>query len=301
MLRALEGVYGRAHSAPVSGWHARSRIFDLALGGDAGRERCHVVEVGPRDGKAIVLLHGIAVSSWAWRKNLEPLAAKGFRVIAICHKGHGWSGRGESPQDLPNLSRFVLAAMDHLGVASATFVGNSLGGGVSLWTALHAPERVERMVLINPACHVDQIPWQALKSQIAALAPLYRVFVGPTLLRIPLAAIAYRNLPIDREYMAGFWAPFSIPGSMRSLVATARALPAAIASLDARLPEIQHETLVIWGEQDALLPVQGAHRLVRRLPHARLVLIPEAGHCPHEESPARVNQLIADTVGGVGG
>jgi len=279
----------------VSGWHARSRIFDLVIGSHP-RERCHVVDVGPRDGKPIVLLHGIAVSSWAWRKNLEPLAAMGFRVIAICQKGHGWSGRGQGGFDLPTLSRFVLAALDHLGVGRATFVGNSLGGGVSLWTALHAPERVDRLILINPACHVDQLPWSALKSQVAALAPVYRVLVGPTLLRIPLAAIAYRNLPIDRDYMAGFWAPFRVPGSMRTLVATARALPAAIASLDARLPEIQHETLVIWGEQDVLLPVQGAHRLVRRLPNARLVLVPEAGHCPHEESPARVNQLIADTV-----
>ncbi len=133
------------------------------------------------------------------------------------------------------------------------------------------------------------------------MAPVYKLLVGPTLLRIPLAAIAYRNLPIDRDYMAGFWAPFSVPGSMRTLVATARALPAAIEALDARLPEIRHETLVIWGEKDVLLPVQGAHRLVRRLPNARLVLVPEAGHCPHEESPARVNQLIADTVRAVGG
>ena len=284
----------------MSGWHARSRIFDLVIGADA-RERCHVVEVGPRDGKPIVLLHGIAVSSWAWRKNLEPLAAKGFRVIAICQKGHGWSGRGHGGYDLPTLSRFVLAALDHLGVPKATFVGNSLGGGVSLWTALHTPERVDKLILINPACHVQQLPWPALKTQIAALAPVYKLLVGPTLLRIPLAAIAYRNLPIDRDYMAGFWAPFSVPGSMRTLVATARALPAAIEALDARLPEIRHETLVIWGEKDALLPVQGAHRLVRRLPNARLVLVPEAGHCPHEESPARVNQLIADTVRAVGG
>jgi len=271
-------------------------MFDLSLASGQS-ERCHVVDVGPRDGKPLVLLHGIAVSSWAWRKNLEPLAAGGFRVIAICHKGHGWSGRGNGSQDLPALSRFVLAALDHLGIERATFVGNSLGGGVSLWTALHEPERVDQLVLINPACHSEQLPWAALKSQVAALAPVYSALVGPTLLRIPLATIAYRNLRIDRDYMAGFWAPFSAKGSMRTLVATARALPAAIAALDQRLAEVRHRTLVIWGEQDALLPVQGAWRLVRNLPNARLVLVPEAGHCAHEETPERVNQLIIDTVG----
>lgn len=266
-----------------------------------GGERCHVVEAGPATGKPVVLLHGIAVSSWAWRKNVDVLARRGLRVIAICHKGHGWSGRGGDDHSIPALSRFVLAALDELGIAKATFVGNSLGGGVSLWTALHAPERVEQLVLINPACHVDQIPWPALKTQIAALVPLYRAFVGPTLLRIPLSLIAYRNLPIDREYMAGFWAPFMVDGSMRTLVATARALPAAIEALDRRLPEIVHPTLVIWGEKDALLPVQGAWRLVRRVPNARLVLVPEAGHCPHEETPDRVNRLIVDTVLGAAG
>jgi pimeloyl-ACP methyl ester carboxylesterase len=199
-------------------------------------------------------------------------------------------------QDIPALSRFVLGAMDHLGVERATFVGNSLGGGVSLWTALTAPDRVDKLVLVNPASHVAQLPWPLLKSQLQALAPVYRALVGPTLLRIPLTAIAYRNLPVDRDYMAGFWAPFEARGSMRALVATARALPEAIATLDARLSEIRHETLIVWGERDGLLPASTAHRLQRKLPHARLVLIPEAGHCPHEETPARFNRLVLDFV-----
>lgn len=277
------------------GWHPRSRFLDLRLRGKP--TRCHVVELGPQDGKPIVLLHGIAVSSWAWRHNVEPLAAQGFRVIAICQRGHGWSTRDPGGQDMPSLSEFVLAALDRLGVGRATFVGNSLGGGVSLWTALHEPARIDRLVLINPASHASQLPWQALRTQVSALAPVYRALVGPTLLRIPLATIAYRNLPVDRDYMAGFWAPFKARGSMRALVDTARALPRAIDTLDERLAEIAHPTLVIWGERDALLPAQGAHRLVRRLPNARLVLVPEAGHCAHEETPERVNRLITDHAG----
>lgn len=278
------------------GWHPRSRIFDVVI--DGKPERCHAVDLGPRDGPALVLLHGIAVSSWAWRKNLEPLAARGLRVIAICHKGHGWSGRGNGQHDLTTLSRFVLGALDHLGVERASFVGNSLGGAVSLWTALHEATRVERLVLINPASHLSQLPWPAI-GLIGAMAPVYRALFGPTLLRIPLATIAYRGLPIDRDYMAGFWAPFKARGSLRTLAATARALPPAIATLDRRLAEVRHPTLVIWGEADALLPVQGAHRLVRQIPHARLVVLPGVGHCPHEENPERTNHLIADAVLGL--
>ncbi len=287
----------------MKAWHAKSRFFEV----EGLRAHAVVLEPEPvladgREVQTLVLLHGIAVSSWAWRHNLEALS-KHCRVIALCHKGHGWSGRPHDAkgregdgQDIPALSRFVLGAMDHLGVDKATFVGNSLGGGVSLWTALTAPDRVDKLVLVNPASHVAQLPWPLLKSQLQALAPVYRALVGPTLLRIPLTAIAYRNLPVDRDYMAGFWAPFEARGSMRALVATARALPEAIATLDARLPEIRHETLIVWGERDGLLPASTAHRLQRKLPRARLVLIPEAGHCPHEETPARFNRLVLDFV-----
>ena len=282
------------HLSAVRPWHPDSRFFTI------DGVRAHAVVVEPRRpsaaSKNLVLLHGIAVSSWAWRKNLDALAEH-HRVIALCQKGHGWSGRVAKDLDIPSLSAFVLGAMDRLELDSATFIGNSLGGGVSLWTSLTAPERVDKLVLVNPASHLGQLPWPLLKSQIGALAPVYSALVGPTLLRIPLATIAYRNLPIDRDYMAGFWAPFTEKGSMRSLVATARSLPRGIDALDQRLSAVTHPTLVVWGERDGLLPAATAHRLVRRIPGSRLVLIPEAGHCPHEESPERFNRLVLDFVG----
>lgn len=274
-------------------WHPESRIFTV------DGVRAHAVVLEPRrpspESKNLLLLHGIAQSSWAWRKNLESLAEH-HRVIALCQKGHGWSDKTHQGLDIPSLSAFVLGAMDRLELESATFVGSSLGGGVSLWTSLVAGDRVDGLVLVNPASHLGQLPWPLLKSQVHALAPVYRALVGPTLLRIPLTAIAYRNLPIDRDYMAGFWAPFTEKGSMRSLVATARSLPASIDALDQRLSDVDHPTLVIWGERDGLLSPGTAHRLVRKIPRSRLVLIPEAGHCPHEETPDRFNRLVLDFI-----
>lgn len=286
-------------------WHPAGRFLTVE------GVRCHVVDLAPSPAATppgpaseaafeapptLVLLHGIAVSSWAWRHNVDVLA-RDFRVIAICQQGHGWSGRpARADYSLAGLSRFVLGALDQLGVPHATFIGNSLGGAVSLWTALHAPERVERLVLVNPASHLRQLPWVALHTQIAALLPFYRAVLGPTLIRIPLAGLAYRNLPIDREYLAGIWAPYLREGAMAATLATMRALPAGIAALDARLPGVAHETLVIWGERDDLLPARTAHRLVRFLPRARLVTFAASGHCPQEEEPARFNQVVRSFV-----
>ena len=277
----------------MNGWHPASRFLDLEVG-ERSPMRAHVVDTGSAESAhahaPVVLIHGIGVSSWAWRKNIDVLA-RDFRVVAICQKGHGWSGRGGGGYALPDLAKFVWRALDRLGIARASFVGNSLGGAVSLYTAIHDPARVARLLLVNPAAHIEQRPWSLLRSQVAALAPVYRALVGPTIFRVPLALLAYRGIPVDREYMAGFWAPFEAAGSMRALVAVARALPQGIADLEDRLHEVTQPTLVVWGEEDQVLPVGGAYRLLRHIPTARLVLFPGVAHCPQEEAAERFNTL----------
>ncbi|MCB9734559.1 MAG: alpha/beta fold hydrolase [Deltaproteobacteria bacterium] len=277
-------------SAPRVGWHAASRVVAVPGG------YCHLIDVGPRDAPAVVLIHGIAVSSWAWRMNLDALAAR-HRVIAVCQKGHGWSERGRGGYDIASLAAFVLGALDKVGVARATFVGNSLGGAVSLQVAETRPERVARLVLVNAAALETQRPWPLLRTQVKALDPLYARFVGPTLLRAGLVALAYKNLEIDSHYMAGFWTPLGHPGSLKVLTAVARRLPEGLHAVDRGLDGVTQPTLIVWGARDGVLPVAGGYDLAKRLPHARLVLFEKSGHCPHEEEPERFNRLLLDWLG----
>lgn len=255
----------------------------------------HAVVLEPRhpsaDSQTFVLLHGIACSSWAWRFNVEALS-ENHRVIAICQRGHGWSDHPKSGYAIPELASFVTGTLDALGVAQpAIFVGNSLGGAVSLHLAIHEPQCVAKLLLVNPAAHPSQLPWPLLRTQVGLLKPLYRTFVGPTLLRLPLRTIAYRNLPIDREFMAGFWTPFTSKGAIHSLVETARAMPDEIVRLQQQLHRVTQPTLILWGNKDGLLPAKSAYAIQRHLPHARLVFFEEAGHCPHEECAGRFNAL----------
>jgi len=270
---------------PRDGWHQASRFTRI------GGAPCHYVDLGPRAGEPVVLIHGIAVSSWAWRHNLEALA-RDFRVVAPCQKGFGWSGRGRGDYSVGGLARFILGLLDELGIERAHLCGNSLGGAVSLWIAEHHPERVGRLALVNPAALRRQRPWRLLRTQIPALGPVYRRLIGPTLMRAGLVALAYRNLAVDSRYMAGFWTPFEARGSIQTLLAVARHLPASLAEIDRLLPGVPHEVLVVWGERDGILPVRGGHELARRLARARLVIFEDSGHCPHEEEPARFNSLL---------
>ncbi|PKN56719.1 MAG: hypothetical protein CVU56_14695 [Deltaproteobacteria bacterium HGW-Deltaproteobacteria-14] len=271
--------------AAPTGWHPESRFTTVA------GVRCHYVDVGPRDAPTLVLVHGIAVSSWAWRFNL-PTLARHFRVIAPCQKGFGWSGRDRGDYSVGALARFVLGLLDHLGVARADLCGNSLGGAVALWIAEHHPERVRRLVLENAAALADQRPWHLLHTQVPALGPLYRALIGPTLFRAGLMALAYKNLAVDSDYMAGFWTPLAAPRSIQTLLAVARRLPASLAEVDRLLPTVRHPALIAWGQKDGVLPVSGAYALHRQLPASRLVLYPASGHCPHEEEPARFDAML---------
>lgn len=267
------------------GWHPDSRFTRVA------GVRCHYVDVGPRDAPPLVLLHGIAVSSWAWRFNLPALARR-FRVIAPCHRGHGWSGRGRGDYSVAGLARFVLALLDELGVARADLCGNSLGGAVALWIAQREPQRARRLVLENAAALTSQRPWSLLRTQVPALGPLYRALIGPTVFRAGLVALAYKNLRVDSDYMAGFWTPLAARGSIQALLAVARRLPQSLAEVDRLLPTVPHPTLIAWGKRDGVLPVRGAYTLRERLPHSRLVIFDDCGHCPHEEDPERFDAAL---------
>lgn len=274
------------------GWHPASRFADVD-----GVE-AHYVRLGPPESAAgtVVLLHGFLVSSFAWRRNLEPLARR-YDVIAPCQKGFGWSGNPPGDYGLASLGRFVLGLLDRLEVEKAHLVGNSYGGAVSLWLAAHAPERFDRLVLVNPYALPGSLASHPRAALLDAFAPLYRFAVTPTVARLGLQLLAYRGLLVDGDYLAGFGAPFERERAVHTALAVARGFDDAARELEALLPEIAHPTLVVWGTADLLLKPWAGPRLAKALPNARLVTLPGLGHCAHEEDPERFHDLAFGFLG----
>lgn len=279
-------------ATPSVGWHPRSRRVRLP-GGFA-----HVVDTGG-DGPAVVLLHGILVSSWAWRFNLDALAGR-FRVIAICQRGHGWSHRRGEDWSVASLSRFVLRVLDELGVERAHLVGNSLGGAVALRLTLDHPGRVGRVLLVDPAA----VPYKGLGSFLRflhrGLGPVYRAGARPFVFRTLLRTLAYRNIPIDDHYMRWFMAPLRQPGSIAASVAILRQLQSGLRSLfdQLRAQPPSHEFQLLWGSWDRLVPVRAGEILAQVLPNSRLEVWPHVAHCAMEEDPERFNRLTMDFLTG---
>src|SRR5687767_8139688 len=107
--------------------------------------------VGPRR-PPLLLVHGFMVSHFEWRHIIPALVAAGHEVIAIDLPGFGESDRppvAEYGYDAPAWLRTITGVLDALDVERATFVGHSMGGAMSLYTAANRPERVDRMVLID--------------------------------------------------------------------------------------------------------------------------------------------------------
>lgn len=273
------------------GWHAESRFVDL------DGWTAHYVEAGT--GPPVLLLHGILVSSWAWRFNLEAFGRR-FRAIALCQKGHGWSGKGRDPYTLRSLADFVLAFMDHLELDQVDLVGNSLGGAVSLTLALNHPDRVRRMILVDPA----GIPFRGVDPFLAVQSPLlgpaYRFAGRPFVFRMLLRTLAYRNIPIDKNYMRWFMAPLRERGAIGAAALIARNLQPGLRALFPRLGGVRHPVQLVWGAHDRLIPLEAGLILNRVLPTSRLEVFSDCAHCSMEEDPPRFNRLALDFLSGPG-
>lgn len=254
---------------------------------DIGGQRVFYHRAGR--GKPLVLLHGILVSHYVWRHVIPGLAAD-HDVIAIDLPGFGESDR-------PSASDFrytptgyletVIGVLDALGIERATLAGHSMGGGIALYTAARQPDRVERLVVVDPLIYPFTVP---VEGRIAMVP-----YVGPSILRTlytrsVLRRYMIRDIYLDPalasdEWVDYVWERFNRPGGVEAVHATVRmcADPGPIARV---LRAVRAPSLVVWGEQDRLFPVSQARQLHADLPGSQLVIVPRCGHSPAEERPA---------------
>ena len=173
-------------------------------------------------------------------------------------------------------------------------MGHSLGGGISLQLAHDAPNRIDKLVLIAPAAYW----WFPRPVQLASRIPV----LPHELLRLALnsrrahsavwsAAVGDSTTP-DTIQIATRERHLRVKGTLDTLVAMAGS--PRDSDLPAGIKDISAPTLILWGEEDMVLPATHGKRLVRDLPNARLKIIPHVGHIPSEQAPEQVNRIILD-------
>jgi pimeloyl-ACP methyl ester carboxylesterase len=254
-----------------------------------GRRYC-VADLGK--GPPIVLLHGLGGSLYDWRHLLRPLATS-QRVLAIDLLGAGESEIPEKEDfSIAAQARRVKGLLDALGVARATLVGNSYGGGIALRFAQDWPERIDRLILINSVCYADAIPTYVGLAKAPCAECVAETLPLGKMTRWVLRG-SYRTVEkLSNDELDTYIRELQAPGRRSAIIRTVRdVVPRDTTEFESRLKSILAPALLIWGSADETVPVRLGRRLQRELPDARLVEL-DAGHVPNQECPEEVLRLI---------
>lgn len=247
--------------------------------------RLRLRDTGPRDAPAVIALHGFGASLDTWEPWARALSLH-YRVIRFDLPGFGLTGPDPSGDySDARAVRLIADLMDQLGVRRASLIGNSLGGRIA-WTfaALH-PERVSRLVLVSP----DGFASPGFAYGKAPEVPLIMKalpYIAPRGMLRDTMAVAYaRPEALSEATVTRYRDLMLAPGTRAAIVArmgqTVLRDPAPL------LRRVTAPTLLLWGEQDGMIPISNAAEYVRDLPNARLVRLPRLGHVPFEEDPDR--------------
>ena len=246
----------------------------------------HHEEAGPPDGPALLLSGSLGTTLRMWDPQVPALSAR-RRLVRLDHRGHGGSPVPDGPYTIDELGRDALALLDRLGLERASWCGLSIGGMVGMWLAAHAPERIDRLVLLCTSAHLP--PASAYTERAATVR-------------------AAGTPAVAADMVVGRWFTPAYAGEHPDVVARHRAMivatPAegyagcceAIARLDLRgdLSRIVAPTLVIAGAQDPSMPPAHGEAIARAIPSARIEIVPDAAHLASVQQSDVVNRLITD-------
>lgn len=245
--------------------------------------RVHVRDEGR--GPPIVLIHGTSASLHTWDAWAAALRDS-FRVVRFDLPAFGLTGtRPDGDYSVPAYVRFVEAVLDSLRVGPAVVAGNSLGGEIAWHLAAAAPARVARLVLVDPAgLPFDRTPPLAWRIARLPGAPRLVELVSPrSLIRASLLDVYDDDALVTDTLVDRYWLLARRPGARAAFVARVRA---SVVGDTAALRRLAMPTLVLWGDGDRWIPTALAAEFGRRIPGARVVVVPHAGHVPHDERPA---------------
>lgn len=229
-----------------------------------GRTRLHYQAAGA--GPPLVLVHGFSASSTWWRHNIKELATR-HRVYALDLAGFGHS-RPKYHFSLEHAVAHILLWMDALGLESAHFCGHSMGGHICIHLAAAHPERVRKLVLASAS---------GLPFNMPPLPLLWRLLRSAGHSDLRLTPYAVRT-----TLQAG---PLVLLSAARGVLAD---------DVREKLARIGSPTLIVWGEQDLLMPVSVGQVLHEAIPGSQFVVLPGAGHHVTAEAAAAFDRLVLD-------
>lgn len=237
---------------------------------------------GPNAKPTLILSNSIATTLHMWDRQVPELS-RHFRVIRYDTRGHGASSVPPGAYSLDRLGRDVTELMDALQIERAHFLGLSLGGFIGQWLGIHAPERIDRLILSNTSPHLGPArPWdEAINSVLQSKDMTERTEM---FLRNWFPAHMLEGGPLIDQFRA-----MALATSRQGLAASF----AVVRDSDLRrtISLITRPTLVIAGEHDPVTAASHGRAIAETIPGAQLKILPTV-HLPNVESPTEYMEVV---------
>lgn len=235
-------------------------------------QRIHWTETG--NGPPVILMHGLGSDSSEWSR-VTGLLSSNRRVLAFDQVGFGQSGKPALKYRTETLCSFLEGFYEGLRLERTSLVAHGIAGSVAIAFAAAHPRMVERIVLANAGFLLES-------THIELLNPATRAEARELAKRTRFSASSS-----EADYI---WAD-----SMTSAAANQALIDAALSGNDSVAPivaKVAHPTLVIWGREDRLTPLEIGERIHAAIPESQMVIIEKAGHAPHREQPKEFATVV---------
>jgi pimeloyl-ACP methyl ester carboxylesterase len=266
---------------------------------DVKGQLVHLRDEGPRDDPIpLLLLHGTGASLHTWDGFAAALKTH-RRVIRIDLPAFGLTGpfAGQYAADDyrgDTYARFVLDFLDALRVQRATVAGNSLGGEVAWRAVTLAPQRFDKLILIDATGYAfmpEDIPLGFRAARVPVVSHIAEYLLPRALVATSVRSVYGDPSRVSADLIDRYFELTLREGNRRALGLRLQQLE--MGDHAARIKTITLPTLVLWGSRDRLVPPANAQRFADDIRGARLTLLDGLGHVPHEEDPARTVAAVA--------
>ncbi|MEM7502545.1 MAG: alpha/beta hydrolase [Pseudomonadota bacterium] len=252
---------------PTAGFADQIRVYGFDM---------HYTEVGR--GPVIVLLHGLWGGTNEWQPILEPLAAS-HRVIALDAIGFHGSDKPEAAYHNALLAQFLAGFLDTLDLRNVTLMGHAMGANLATYTAVHHPQRISRLVLVDGAGYRN--PERDLAAPMsAAMLNFRKIATGSN---IAATESFLKRRVLDDSLVTRGWAELAFSMWLRSARAIGDMLREGGDVTPEQMRTIALPTLIVWGENDSVFPIRNGERLHADINGSTFARIAASGHLPQME------------------
>mgnify|MGYP001328541757 CR=1 FL=1 len=251
-----------------------------------GIEVHYRVEGQSDDSIPIVLLHGTGASLHTWDDWVKMLAPQ-KKVIRLDLPAFGLTG--PNPDRLYTMefySQFMIKFLDSLSIYKCILGGNSLGGGIALQTAAIIPDRISCLILCDATGYPSEAkstPMAMRLARVPVLNYLLRFITPTSLVRKSVEDVYHDKSKVNESLVLRYYELALYPGNRQAFID--RMNLERFPDMQNVIEKISMPTLIIWGKEDMLIPVENAYRFHKDIPESQLLVLEHCGHVPMEELP----------------